>query len=280
MMVFRDRGIEIKTPEQIEKMRVAGLLVGETLELLRSCVRAGASTGELDAIAEENIRSHGGIPSFKGYGHPPFPGSICASVNDEVVHGIPGARVLRDGDLVSIDCGAIVDGWHGDAAITVAVGEVNADLQRLMDVTEGSMWAGFAAARLGGRVTDISHAVESYIRSQRHPSGGEYGILEDYTGHGIGTAMHQPPNVPNYGRPGRGPKLERGLALAVEPMVTLGSKHTLVEEDDWTIVTADGSWAAHFEHTFTLTPEGPWILTALDGGAAKLAELGVPFGGH
>jgi methionyl aminopeptidase len=280
MMVFRDRGIEIKTPEQIEKMRVAGLLVGETLELLRSCVRAGASTGELDAIAEENIRSHGGIPSFKGYGHPPFPGSICASVNDEVVHGIPGARVLRDGDLVSIDCGAIVDGWHGDAAITVAVGEVNADLQRLMDVTEGSMWAGFVAARLGGRVTDISHAVESYIRSQRHPSGGEYGILEDYTGHGIGTAMHQPPNVPNYGRPGRGPKLERGLALAVEPMVTLGSKHTLVEEDDWTIVTADGSWAAHFEHTFTLTPEGPWILTALDGGAAKLAELGVPFGGH
>jgi methionyl aminopeptidase len=280
MMVFRDRGIEIKTPEQIEKMRVAGLLVGETLELLRSCVRAGASTGELDAIAEENIRSHGGIPSFKGYGHPPFPGSICASVNDEVVHGIPGARVLRDGDLVSIDCGAIVDGWHGDAAITVAVGEVNADLQRLMDVTEGSMWAGIAAARLGGRVTDISHAVESYIRSQRHPSGGEYGILEDYTGHGIGTAMHQPPNVPNYGRPGRGPKLERGLALAVEPMVTLGSKHTLVAEDDWTIVTADGSWAAHFEHTFTLTPEGPWILTALDGGAAKLAELGVPFGGH
>jgi methionyl aminopeptidase len=280
MMVFRDRGIEIKTPEQIEKMRVAGLLVGETLELLRSCVRAGASTGELDAIAEDHIRSHGGIPSFKGYGHPPVPGSICASVNDEVVHGIPGARVLRDGDLVSIDCGAIVDGWHGDAAITVAVGEVNADLQRLMDVTEGSMWAGFAAARLGGRVTDISHAVESYIRSQRHPSGGEYGILEDYTGHGIGTAMHQPPNVPNYGRRGRGPRLERGLALAVEPMVTLGSKHTLVAEDDWTIVTADGSWAAHFEHTFTLTPEGPWILTALDGGAAKLAELGVPFGGH
>jgi methionyl aminopeptidase len=280
MMVFRDRGIEIKTPEQIEKMRVAGRLVGETLELLRSSVRAGTSTGELDAIAEDNIRSHGGIPSFKGYGHPPFPGSICASVNDEVVHGIPGARVLQDGDLVSIDCGAIVDGWHGDAAITVAVGEVNADLQRLMDVTEGSMWAGFAAARLGGRVTDISHAVESFIRSQRHPSGGDYGILEDYTGHGIGTAMHQPPNVPNYGRPGRGPKLERGLALAVEPMVTLGSKHTLVAEDDWTIVTADGSWAAHFEHTFTLTPEGPWILTALDGGEAKLAELGVPFGGH
>ena len=274
-MSLRHRGIEIKTPEQIEKMRVAGLLVGETLELLRRSVRAGTSTGELDAIAEDHIRSHGGIPSFKGYGHPPFPGSICASVNDEVVHGIPGSRVLQDGDLVSIDCGAIVDGWHGDAAITVAVGDVDAELQRLMDVTEGAMWAGFAAARLGGRVTDISHAVESHVRAH-----GSYGILEDYTGHGIGTAMHQPPNVPNYGRPGRGPKLERGLALAVEPMVTLGDKHTMVAEDDWTIVTADGSWAAHFEHTFTLTPAGPWVLTALDGGEAKLAELGVPFGGH
>ena len=274
-MGFRDRGIEIKTPEQIGKMRVAGRLVGETLELLRASVRAGITTGELDAIAEDNIRSGGGIPSFKGYGYPPFPASICASVNDEVVHGIPGDRALADGDLISIDCGAIVDGWHGDAAITVAVGEVNADLQRLMDVTEGAMWAGFAAARLGGRVSDISHAVESHVRAH-----GEYGILEDYTGHGIGTAMHQPPNVPNYGRPGRGARLGRGLALAVEPMVTLGSKHTLVADDDWTIVTTDGSWAAHFEHTFTLTPDGPWILTAIDGGEAKLAELGVPFGGH
>jgi methionyl aminopeptidase len=277
---FRDRGIEIKTPEQIEKMRVAGLLVGETLELLRRSVRAGITTGELDAIAEDNIRSHGGIPSFKGYGHPPFPGTICSSVNDEVVHGIPGSRTLAEGDVISIDCGAIVDGWHGDAAITVAVGDVTADLVKLMQVTEGAMWAGFAAARLGGRVTDISHAVESHVRAQQHLSGGDYGILEDYTGHGIGTAMHQPPNVPHYGRPGRGATLERALALAVEPMVTLGSKHTLLAEDDWTIVTADGSWAAHFEHTFTLTPDGPWVLTALDGGEARLAELGVPFGGH
>lgn len=274
-MGFRDRGIELKTPEQVAKMRVAGLLVGETLELLRGSVRAGTTTGELDAIAEDNIRSNGGIPSFKGYGVPPFPGSICASVNDEVVHGIPGDRVLVEGDLVSIDCGAIVDGWHGDAAITVAVGEVNADLVRLMEVTEGAMWAGFGAARLGGRVSDISHAVESHVRSH-----GDYGILEDYTGHGIGTEMHQPPNVPNYGRPGRGAKLERGLALAVEPMVTLGTKRTLVAEDDWTIVTADGSWAAHFEHTFTLTPDGAWVLTALDGGEARLAEMDVPFGGR
>ena len=276
-MGFRDRGVEIKTPEQIAKMRVAGLLVGETLELLRSSVRAGISTGELDEIAEKNIRAGGGVPSFLGYGHPPFPATICASVNDEVVHGIPGSRVLRDGDVISIDCGAIVDGWHGDAAITVAVGDVRPEVLELMRVTEGSMWAGIAAARLGGRVTDISHAVETYVRSQ--PQGHDYGILEDFTGHGIGTAMHQPPNVPNYGRPGRGPRLERGLALAVEPMVTLASKYTDLAPDQWTVITDDGSWAAHFEHTFTLTPDGAWVLTALDGGRERLAELGVPYGG-
>ena len=278
-MGFRDRGVEIKTPEQIAKMRVAGRLVGETLELLRSHVRPGISTGELDEVAEKNIRDGGGVPSFKGYSHPPFPASICASVNDQVVHGIPGARVLAEGDVISIDCGAIVEGWHGDAAITVAVGEVRPDVLELVRVTEGSMWAGIAAARLGGRVTDISHAVEAHVRSQEHPTGGSYGILEDFTGHGIGTAMHQPPNVPNYGRAGRGPKLERGLALAVEPMITLGSKHTELDDDEWTVLSDDGSWAAHFEHTFTLTPEGAWVLTALDGGRSALAELGVPYGG-
>ncbi|KRF19142.1 methionine aminopeptidase [Nocardioides sp. Soil797] len=256
-------------------MRVAGLLVGETLELLRSSVRVGITTAELDAIAEDNIRSGGGIPSFKGYSQPPFPASICASVNDQVVHGVPGDRALAEGDIISIDCGAIVDGWHGDAAITVAVGEVSAEAADLMRVTEESMWRGIAAARLGGRVGDISHAVESHVRSQ-----GDFGILEDFTGHGIGTEMHQPPNVPNFGRAGRGPKLVRGLALAVEPMVTLGSKHTDELDDGWTMVTVDGSLAAHYEHTFTLTPNGAWILTALDGGESRLAELGVPFGGH
>ncbi len=274
-MRLRDRGIEIKTPQQIEKMRVAGLLTGKTLEVLREAVRPGVSTGELDAIAEDHIRSHGGLPSFKGYSQPPFPASICASVNDQVVHGIPGARVLAEGDVISIDCGAIVDGWHGDAAITVAVGDVAAEVTELLRVTEGSLWAGFAAARLGGRVGDISHAVESHVRSH-----GDYGILEEFTGHGIGTAMHQPPNVPNFGRSGRGPKLEPGLALAVEPMVTLGGKDVELDDDDWTILTEDGSWAAHFEHTFTLMPDGAWILTAIDGGQAKLAELGVPYGGH
>ncbi len=272
--MFGDRGIEIKTPAQIEKMRVAGLLVGETLELLRAAVRPGITTAELDAIAEDNIRSQGGIPSFKGYSHPPFPATICASVNDEVVHGVPGDRVLAAGDVISIDCGAIVDGWHGDAAISVAVGEVSDEVRELMRVTEESLWRGFAAAKLGGRVSDISHAVESYVRSQ-----GDYGILEDFTGHGIGTAMHQPPNVPNYGRPGRGAKLVRGLALAVEPMVTLGTHETDIEDDDWTVVTLDGSMSAHYEHTFTLTPTGAWVLTALDGGRARLTAMGVPYGG-
>jgi methionyl aminopeptidase len=274
-MGLLDRSLEIKTPEQIDLMRVAGLLVGETLELLRAAAKAGVTTGELDAIAEENIRSHGGIPSFLGYGHPPFPATICASVNDEVVHGIPGSRELVDGDVISIDCGAIVDGWHGDAAITVAIGEVAQEVTELMRVTEEALWAGMAAARLSGRVSDISRGVESAVRSH-----GDYGILEDYVGHGIGTQMHLPPNVPNVVHRGdRGPKLVPGLALAVEPMVTLGSADTDVLDDDWTVVTADGSIAAHFEHTFTLTPNGVWVLTALDGGEERLTALGVPFGG-
>lgn len=279
-MLFGERGIEIKSPDQIAKMRVAGLLVGQTLEVIREAVRPGVTTGDLDALAEETIRSGGGVPSFLGYGYPPFPATICASVNDEVVHGIPGDRALAPGDVISIDCGAIVDGWHGDAAITVAVGEVEPAVLELMQVTEESMWQGFAAARLGGHVSDISHAIESYVASQPHPNGGSYGILRDYTGHGIGTQMHQPPNVPNFGKPGKGPRLRRGLALAVEPMITLGSSDTVVAEDEWTVITDDGSRSAHFEHTFTLTPEGPWILTALDGGEARLAAMGVPFGGH
>ncbi|GAA1156016.1 type I methionyl aminopeptidase [Nocardioides aquiterrae] len=272
-MRLLDRGVEIKTPDQIDAMRKAGLVVGRTLELLRGHVRAGITTGELDALAEDSIRSAGATPSFLGYHG--FPGSICASVNDEVVHGIPGDRVLTDGDVISIDCGAIVEGWHGDAAITVPVGAVPDDVTELMRVTEEAMWRGIAAAHLGGRVTDISHAVERYVRGQ-----GGYGILEDYTGHGIGSAMHQPPNVPNYGRPGKGPRLVEGLALAVEPMVTLGTKEVSVLEDDWTVVTDDGRWAAHFEHTFTLTPTGTWVLTAIDGGEHQLTALGVPFGGR
>ena len=272
-MGFRDRGVEIKTPEQIALMRKAGIVVGETLDLMRRTLKAGVTTRELDAIAEDHIRSRGATPSFLGYHG--FPATLCISVNDEVVHGIPGDRVIQEGDVVSIDCGAIVEGWHGDAATTVAVGDVSDEVRELIRVTEEAMWRGIAAAHLGGRVTDISHAIETYVRSQ-----GDYGILEEYVGHGIGSAMHQPPNVPNYGKPGRGPKLVRGLALAVEPMIVLGSPETTVLEDDWTVVTNDGSWAAHSENTFTLTPDGAWVLTALDGGEEKLAELGVPFGGR
>jgi methionyl aminopeptidase len=232
-------------------------------------VRPGVTTAELDAIAADHIRSRGATPNFLNYHG--FPATICTSVNEEVVHGIPGPRVLEDGDLLSLDCGAIVEGWHGDAAITVPVGEVEPRLLELMRVCEEGLWRGMAGARLGGRLSDISHAIETYVRSQ-----GEYGIVEDYVGHGIGSAMHMPPNVPNYGKPGKGPALVEGLALAVEPMITLGSIETHVLGDEWTVVTADGSLSAHFEHSFTLTPRGALVLTALDGGAAKLAQLGVP----
>ncbi|MBA3233625.1 MAG: type I methionyl aminopeptidase [Propionibacteriales bacterium] len=267
-MMFRERGLEIKTPEQIAVMRQAGVVVAETLELLRAEVRAGVTTSQLDAIAEEHIRSRGATPSFLHYHG--FPATICTSVNHQVVHGIPDNTRLADGDLISIDCGAVVDGWHGDAAITLSVGQVSVELVELMRVCEESLWRGIAAASLGGRVTDISHAVESYVRSQ-----GAYGIVEDYVGHGIGSAMHMPPSVPNYGRPGKGPKLVEGLAFAVEPMITMGSIDTEVLDDEWTVVTADGSSSAHFEHSFTLTREGTLVLTALDGGAARLDELGV-----
>lgn len=260
-------------------MREAGLVVARTLALLRDAVRPGITTAELDRLAEEHIRSSGAVPSFLGYGDPPFPATICASVNDEVVHGIPGRRELREGDVVSIDCGAIVEdgsgqGWHGDAAITVPVGAVADDVAELLDVTEQALWRGLAAARTGGRVGDISHAVESYVRGR-----GGYGIVEGYTGHGIGTAMHLAPDVPNYGRPGRGPRLKQGLALAVEPMITLGGPDTDVAEDEWTVVSSDRSWAAHFEHTFALTADGVWVLTAEDGGRERLEALGAPYGG-
>lgn len=272
-MGWRDRGVQVKTPEQVELMRRAGVVVGRTLEMVVEMARPGLTTGQLDEAAERHIRQLGATPSFLGYHG--FRGSLCVSVNDEVVHGVPGDRVLAEGDLVSIDCGAIVDGWHGDAATTVALGEVPDEVTALSRVTEEAMWRGIAAAGLGGRVTDISHAVETHVRS-----AGGYGILDDYTGHGIGSEMHQPPDVPNLGRPGRGPRLVAGLALAVEPMVTLGDPATDVLDDEWTVVTRDGSWAAHHEHTFVLTPDGgTWVLTALDGGREVLASLGVRYGG-
>jgi methionyl aminopeptidase len=267
--------IEYKSPDEIELMRAAGLVVGRTLEKLRAAVEPGMTTADLDAIAEESIRGEGATPSFKGYRG--FPACICTSLNHEIVHGIPSRDVLiRDGDVVSIDCGAIVEGFHGDAAVTVPVGNVSADRLELLRVTEESLWRGIAAARLGGRLIDISRAIETYIRSQTHPTGGEWGIVEEYVGHGIGTAMHQDPQVYNYvgRRMARGPELVRGLALAVEPMVNLGGRETRLLDDGWTVETKDGAASAHFEHTFTITESGPWVLTALDGGEARLREMG------
>lgn len=265
-------GIEVKTPEQVALMRRAGLVVGETLALLRDAVHPGVTPRELDALAEESIRSRGATPSFLGYDG--FPASICVSVNDVVVHGIPGDEPLADGDVVSLDCGAIVEGWHGDAALTVPVGAVRPELEQLLRVTEESMWRGIAAVAAGRRVGDVSHAIESYVRSQ-----GRFGIVEDYTGHGIGSKMHLPPDVPNLGRSGKGPRLSTGMAIAIEPMLTLGRQDTDVRDDDWTVVTVDGSWAAHFEHTVALTERGLWVTTALDGGRADLERLGAPYGG-
>ena len=271
-MGWRDRGVEIKTSEQIAAMRSAGLVVAATLAAVEKQAAPGMTTGELDAIAADCIRAAGATSSFLGYHG--FPGVICASVNEEVVHGIPGDRVLDEGDVVSVDCGAVVDGWHGDAAVTFALGSVDPQVQRLLDVTREAMWQGIAAAAVGGRVTDISAAVERHVRNE-----GAFGIVEEYVGHGIGSAMHQPPNVPNYGAAGHGPRLVQGMALAVEPMVTLGSPQTRVLDDDWTVVTADGQVAAHSEHTFALTGTGAWVLTAPDGGRASLERLGVAYGG-
>ncbi len=272
-MFGRRERIQVKSAEQLALMRAAGLVVARTLEVLAAAVVPGVSTAELDRIAEASIRDAGAVPSFLGYGVPPFPASICTSVNDEVVHGIPGDRVLVEGDQISIDCGAILAGWHGDAAVTVPVGEVAPADAELSRVTREALWRGLAAAQVGGRLTDIGHAVESYVRSQ--PGGDRYGIVEEYVGHGIGTAMHMEPNVPNYGAPGKGPALVAGMALAVEPMVTAGSRELAVLSDDWTVATMDGARAAHWEHTVALTDEGPWVLTALDGGAATFAELGI-----
>jgi methionyl aminopeptidase len=270
--VFRRKDrIEIKTPEQVVLMRAAGLVVARTLELLRTSVAPGVTTRELDAIAEESIRSHGAVPSFLGYHG--FPGSICTSVNDEVVHGIPGDRVLAEGDQVSIDCGAILAGWHGDAALTVGVGAIDAAAVELSRVTEEALWSGLAAATVGNRVADIGAAVESTVRAA--PGGSAYGIVEEYVGHGIGTSMHMDPNVPNFATGGRSPLLAAGMALAIEPMVCAGGRAVETLEDDWTVVTVDGQRACHWEHTVAITPDGPWVLTALDGGAERFAALGV-----
>lgn len=266
----RRSAIQVKTPEQLGFMRVAGLVVAGALDAVRAVATPGVTTRDLDRVAETYIRAHDGIPSFLGYHG--FTGSICASVNDEVVHGIPSRhRVLREGDLLSVDCGAIVAGWHGDAAVTVSVGAVDPEVLELVQVTEDAMWAGLAASRPGARLGDVSHAIETSLRGHEH----DYGIVTGYGGHGIGSEMHQEPHVLNHGRPGRGPRLVAGMALAIEPMVTLGGPDTDERDDGWTVVTRDGSVAAHAEHTVVLTEDGPWVTTAHDGGAARLAQWGL-----
>ncbi len=267
MRTKREPPIQVKTPAQLAAMREAGLVVSRTLDVLTAAVKPGISTAELDAIAEAAMREAGAVPSFKGYHG--YPATICTSVNDQIVHGIPSpATRLAAGDLVSIDCGAIVDGWHGDAARTIAVGPVSEEHARLLEACERALWHGLAMARPGNRLTDISHAIEVTARAS-----GNYGIVREYVGHGIGTEMHMDPPVPNYGRAGRGPVLVEGMALAIEPMLVLGRPPTVLLDDGWTVVSEDGSWSAHFEHTVAITAAGPWVLTAEDGGDGGFERL-------
>lgn len=268
-MRSRER-IQYKTAEQITLMRQAGLVVADALDAVRAALRPGATTGELDRIAEDVIRSAGAVPSFLGYQQ--FPATSCISVNEEIVHGIPGGRRIAAGDVVSVDCGAILAGWHGDAAFTTIVpppdagsGEEDAEL---VEVTRRSMWAGIAAMVEGERLNAVGAAVEDLV-------GDRFGIVEGYGGHGIGTAMHQDPHVLNYRTRDRGPRMKAGLCIAIEPMLTAGDPGTRVLADEWTVVTKDGSRAAHWEHSVALTEGGPWVLTARDGGVGELAALGV-----
>lgn len=247
--------IILKSQRELNYLRDAGRIVAETLEEIKKAAKPDVTTLELDRIAEQYIKSKGATPAFKGYHG--FPGSICASVNEEVVHGIPGLKRLKDGDNVSIDIGAFSNGYCGDAAITVAIGEVDAEVKKLIEVTEQSLYKGIEQAMAGNRLGDISHSVQTYAE------GHGYGVVRDFVGHGIGRNMHEDPQVPNYGLPGRGPRLKAGMTLAIEPMINAGTHEVKTLSDNWTVVTADGKRSAHFEHTIAITADGPEILTKL-----------------
>lgn len=245
----------MRSATDLAKMRKAGRVVAEMHARIREALRPGITTAELDRIGRDVIERRGARSNFLGYGHPPFTGVICASPNEVIVHGVPGPRRLEEGDIISIDCGAIIDGWHGDAAFTAGVGAIDPDAVRLIEVTAASLDAGIAAMVPGGRLSDIGAAVQGVAEA------GGFSVVKEYTGHGIGMAMHEPPDVPNWGEPGRGRKLSPGQTYAVEPMVCMGRADTEVLDDDWTVITRDGGWAAHAEHTIAITDDGPEILT-------------------
>ncbi len=245
--------IELKTLSQIASMRKAGQIVAETLALMREMVHPGVTTQELDRVAEDYIRKQGAVPAFKGYNG--FPATLCTSVNEQVVHGLPGLRKLESGDIISIDCGAVIDGYFGDAAVTLPVGDIAPEVKQLLQVTEESLHQGITQAARGHRLHDISYAIQSYV--ERYG----FSVVRDYVGHGIGKAMHEEPQIPNFGKPGRGPRLDVGMVLAIEPMVNKGTFEVRTLNDHWTVVTKDGQASAHFEHTVAITENGPEILT-------------------
>ena len=260
--------ITLKTPQETAKMREAGRIVAEILAACRAAVRPGVTTGELDRIAADILKRRGATSNFKGYGVPvlpPFPGVICTSVNEQVVHGIPGKRRLKEGEILSIDAGAIVEGWHADAAVTVPVGQISPQAAQLISVTERALQRAIDAAVVGKRLGDIGAAVQRFVESQG------LSVVRNYVGHGIGRAMHEEPQVPNYGAPERGLQIKEGLCIAIEPMVNVGGPETKTLTDQWTVVTADGSLSAHFEHTLACTAAGPIVLTAPEGQAAAAA---------
>ena len=247
--------ITLKSDREIVFMREAGKIVALALQELRKAVAPGITTAELDSIAENIIRKNGAIPAFKGYNG--FPASICASINEEVVHGIPCLKVLKNGDIISIDVGAEINGYFGDAAVTITVGEIDAELARLLKVTEESLYIGIKETHIGNRLSDISHSVQQYVEKNG------FSVVRQYVGHGIGSAMHEDPQIPNFGKPGRGPRLQQGMTLAIEPMVNMGKFEVYTKEDEWTVVTKDHLPSAHFEHTVALLADGPEILTKI-----------------
>ncbi len=241
--------IVFKTPDEVSLMAEASRVVAEVLELLKEKVAPGITTDDLDRMAEEAIRVRGAIPAFKGYRN--YPKTLCASVNEQVVHGIPSKRRLKEGDIIGLDLGAIVSGFYGDSAVTVPVGATSSEALRLIQVTEESMYRGIAKAVVGNRLSDVSHAVQTHVEQ------AGFAVVTEFVGHGIGRQLHEEPQVPNYGRPGQGPRLQVGMVLAIEPMVNMGSSAIRILEDRWTAVTDDGCWSAHFEHTIAIQPNGP-----------------------